>query len=129
MREKMTDALLSAAIKSIEELEALVGMVKHYNADDNASRGAISSSLRRIADLFDRLTLFENDLLVIKRRLRGMLSSDPDKTPRAVSVRDLNAVEGETRLEPVEDPPHRIQTRPGFGVLSSKPPLPKKTPP
>lgn len=128
MREKMVDALIGATIKTVEELEALVSMVKHYTSDDNSSRGAVVSSLRRIADLFDRLTLLENDLVVIKRRLRGSLSTDPDKTPRAASVRDFVAVEpkDETRLEPVEDQERRIHTRPGIGV--SKPPLPKKTP-
>jgi len=52
-----------------------------------------------------------------------MLSSDPDKTPRAVSIRELQAVtpESEKRFEPVEED-YRKQTRPGIGV-----PLPKKT--
>jgi len=125
MREKMIDTLIGATIKTVEEIEALLSMVKHYTSE-NSSSGAISSSLRRVADLFDRLTLLENDLVVIKRRLRSSLSSDPDKTPRAVSVRDLTAVEIDTRLEPVEDLERRIHTRPGIGV--SKPPLPKKTP-
>jgi hypothetical protein len=128
MREKMIDTLIGATIKTVEEIEALLSMVKHYTSE-NSSSGAISSSLRRVADLFDRLSLLENDLVVIKRRLRSSLSSDPDKTPRAVSVRDFVAVtpETETRYEAVEDQERRINTRPGIGVVS-KPPLPKKTP-
>lgn len=122
----MVDALIGATIKTVEEIEALLSMVKHYTNDDNSSRGAVASALRRVADLFDRITLLENDLVVIKRRLRGSLSTDPDKTPRAVSVRDFIAVtpDEDTRLEPVEDMERRIHTRPGLGM--SKPPLPKK---
>jgi hypothetical protein len=120
MREKATDALLGAMIKSTEELEALVAMLEYLNSSDGPK---LSSKLRESADLLDRLPLLANDLRTIKRRLRGMLSSDPDKTPRAVSIRELQAVipEGEKRFEPVEED-YRKQTRPGIGV-----PLPKKT--
>ena len=128
MRDKAADALLGAAIKCIEELEALVVMLENVNTDDGPGR--LVSKLREIANLFDKLPLLSNDLNVIKRRLRGMLSSDPEKTPKAVSLRDFPAVtpEAETKLyEPVEDRDRRIHTRPGIGVVS-KPPLPKKTP-
>lgn len=125
MREKMSDALLGAAIKSIEELEALVSMLESFNTTEGSNRVLVSSKLREIADLLDRLPLMANDLGVIKKRLRGMLSSDPDKTPRAISVKDIPAVtlevEGETRLVPVEDVPPRKSTYRGLGI-----PLPKK---
>jgi hypothetical protein len=123
MRDKAADALLGAAIKTVEELEGLVAMLENVNTDEGPK---LTSKIREIADLLDRLPLLANDLMTIKRRLRGMLSSDPEKTPRAVSVRDFVAVnpEEETRLEPVEDRERRIQTRPGLGI-----PLPKKTPP
>lgn len=126
MRDKSADALLGAAIKSIEELEALVVMLENVNSDDGP--GKLVSKLREIANLFDKLPLLANDLSVIKRRLRGMLSSDPEKTPKAVSIRDFVAVtpETETKYEPVEERERRIHTRPGIGT--SKPPLPKKTP-
>lgn len=126
MREKAADALLASAIKSIEELEALVVMLENVNVDQGP--GKLTSKLREIADLFDKLPFLANDLNTVKRRLRGMLSTDPEKTPRAVSVRDFVAVtpEPETTLAQVENPERRIHTRPGLGM--SKPPLPKKTP-
>ena len=117
-QEKMTDALLGSAIKTIEELEALVVMIGSVNTEKQDS---LSSKLREIASLFDRLPLLESDLNVIKRRLRSMLSSDPDKTPRAISVTDLQAVESEKRFEPVEEKERRHPTYRGIRV-----PLPKK---
>jgi hypothetical protein len=121
MREKATDALLSAAIKSIEELEAIVVMIGTVNK--SAPEVALSSKLREIAGMLDQLSLLESDLNVIKKRLRGMLSTDPDKTPRAISVKDLQAVtpETETKFVSVEDPPGRRPTYRGLGIS-----LPKK---
>lgn len=122
MREKArTDALLGAAIKTVEELEALVSMLGAFGAEDERPRRvSLSSELREIAGLFDRLPMLQNDLRVIKKSLRGMLSSDPDKTPRAVSIRELQAVTEDTRFESVEEE-RRKQTTPGLGI-----PLPKK---
>lgn len=123
-REKMTDALLGAAIKSIEEIEALVSMLQNVNNDEGPR---LSSKIREIADLLDKLPLLANDLNTVKRGLRKLLSSDPDKTPRAISVTDLVAVtpDAETKFEAVEERERRIssrtQTRPGLGI-----PLPKK---
>jgi hypothetical protein len=128
-KEAVLDALISATIKTVEELEALVSMIDSASSEE----GTTASKLRAIANLLDRLPLAANDLMVIKRRLRGALSSDPDKTPRAISVKDMEAVvasekatppEG-TRFTPVEDQARglnrRTETRPGIGI-----PLPKK---
>jgi hypothetical protein len=117
----MLDTLLGAAIKTVEELEALVSMLGSFVVEEGAKRVLVSSKLREIADLLDRLPLAQNDLGVIKRRLRGLLSTDPDKTPRAISVKDLPVVtpdHGETRFEPVEEPRRSSAVR---GI-----PLPKK---
>lgn len=128
-KEAALDALIGSTIKTVEELEALISMVESASSEE----GTTASKLRAIANLLDRLPFLANDLIVIKRRLRGALSSDPDKTPKAASVKDFPAVsendkvtppEG-TRLEPVEDPVRgirsRTETRPGLGI-----PLPKK---
>jgi hypothetical protein len=129
MREKV-DILLSSAIKDLEELEGLVSMLESVNNDEGPR---LASKIREIADLLDRLPLIANDFSTIKRRLRGMLSTDPDKTPRAVSVRDFPAVQphADARYEAVEDKERqlepRAQTHRGLGA--SKPPLPKRTPP
>lgn len=118
------DALIGATIKTVEELEGLVSMLGAFGAeeDDKPRRISLATELREIAALFDKLPMLENDLRVIKRRLRASLSTDPDKTPRAISIKDLRAVTvtEETRFEPVEEP-RRPQTKPGLGI-----PLPKK---
>lgn len=117
-----TDALLGSAIKTVEELEALVSMLGGFGSDDDRPRRiSIASELREIAGLFDRLPLLENDLRVIKKGLRALLSTDPDKTPRAISIKDLQAATAEeTRFESVDEP-RRPQTKPGLGI-----PLPRK---
>lgn len=117
--QSKADALIGAIIKVVEELEALVVMLENVNADDGPVK--LTSKLREIANLFDKLPLLANDLVVVKRRLRGMLSSDPDKTPRAASVKDFAAVtpELETRFEPVEEE-RRTRTQPGLGIPRPK---------
>ena len=123
MQEKQIDALLGAAIKTVEELEAIVSMLGAFgDSAEGPLRISLAAALREIAGLLDRLPLAANDLVVIKRRLRGMLSIDPEKTPRPVSLRDLEAVRpgDETRYSTVEEE-RRRQTRPGIGI-----PLPKK---
>ena len=125
MREKKVDALLGAAIKSVEEVEALVSMLVSVNNDPDPF--TLTSKLREVANLLDKLPLLQNDLLTIKRGLRRMLSIDPDKTPRPISLTEIAAAtpETETKFEPVEERERRIssrtQTRPGLGI-----PLPKK---
>lgn len=117
------DALIAATIKTVEELEGLVSMLGAFGADedDKPRRISLATELREIAGLFDKLPMLENDLRVIKRRLRASLSTDPDKTPRAISIKDLQAVAPEdTRFEPVEEE-RRRQTKPGLGI-----PLPKR---
>lgn len=116
MREKTADALLASAIKDIEELEALVVMLENINIDTGPTK--LASKFREMANLFDRLPLIANDFAVIKRRLRGMLSSDPDRTPKAVSLRDFAAVEVDGRESTDEK---RRETQRGLGI-----PLPKK---
>jgi len=134
MREKVTDALLGAIIKNIEELEALVSMLGAFGDDkgDTPRRLSLASELREISNLLDKLPLLANDLVVIKRRVRAQLSTDPDKTPRAVSVRDFVAVEphADAKYEAVEDRERRLEPRSQThrGMGAQKPPLPKKTP-
>lgn len=117
------DALIGAAIKTVEELEGLVSMLGAFGSgseEERPRRASLSAELREAAALFDGLPLLANDLGVIKRRLRALLSTDPDKTPRAISIRELQAVTEETRFQPVEED-RRRQTTPGLGI-----PMPKK---
>ena len=123
MREKSPDALIAAAIRTTEELQALVSMLENLNTDDSQTK--LVSKLRDIANLFDKLPLLSNDLVVIKRRLRKMMTIDPEATPRPVSLKDLNAVsvmpEPEKKRYEAVDQEYRTRTQPGLGI-----PLPKK---
>jgi len=102
MKDKAVDALLWAAIKAIGELEGMLALL---------DRAGIVKKLREVLDLLDSLPTIENDLAIVKNRLRQMLSSDPDKTPKAISIKDMEAVEP------------RPTTMKGLSVA---PPLPKK---
>lgn len=127
MREaQQLDAHIAAAIKVVEELEAIVSMLGAFgDKDDGPLRISLAAALREIAALLDRLPLAANDLVVIKRRLRALMTIDPEKTPRPVSLRDLEAVrpEDETKYSSVEEERResRTQTRPGLGI-----PMPKR---
>lgn len=82
MRVEEADALLKDAIKLIEELERLVGLISGLDAA--AKRPAlISHCLREIASILDSLPFLIGELYTIKKSLRDMLSTDPDKTPPA----------------------------------------------
>lgn len=121
MRDKAADALIAAAIKAVEELQGLVVMLENVNVDDGTK---LVSKLREVANLFDRLPLLANDLVTIKKRLRKMLTIDPDATPRPVSLSDLAATSlppEREKFTPIVEEPFRRETRPGIGI-----PLPKK---
>lgn len=79
------DALLATAIQTVEQLEALVFMLQNLNGVED-THATVADELRSLADLLDQLPTFESDLRNIKIALRGMLSSDPDKTPRAFKL-------------------------------------------
>ena len=123
MRDKSIDAHIAAIIRTAEELQALVVMLENVNADDGTK---LVSKLREVANLFDRLPLLSNDLVTIKKRLRKMLTIDPDATPRPVSLSDLAATSlppEREKFKPIVEEPFRRETRPGLGI-----PLPKKEP-
>ena len=66
------DAVLKLADKALQELQGLLSIV---------DREELVKKLRSLADLFDRLPMLENDVTVLRSRIRGMMSSDPDRTP------------------------------------------------
>jgi hypothetical protein len=76
------DATILAAIATIEELEVVLATV---------DRETVSKRLRELLEVVESLPFLENDLRIFKRRLRERLKNDPDKTPRPVSVTDLEA--------------------------------------
>lgn len=131
MREKEADALVGAAISTVEQLEALIAMIRALNGGVGAKNSNVSTLLRELASMLDGLDLLENDLRVIKKRLRGMLSSDPDKTPRAMNLKELPSTPStadETRFSAVEERARafsRKPTQPGIGSPGGPPPLPR----
>ncbi len=108
-----TDALLSSAIAEIEKLEALVSMLSSYD-DKEKRRAPISQELRAMAELLERLPALAHDLANTKRMLRGMLTIDPEQTPRPLAFRRSDP---DTRLSNVEERERtwRDATRPGIG--------------
>lgn len=135
MREQEAiDVLLGAGIKVVEELEGLLSMVDALNSGGGKDRVPVATALREISSLFDRLPLLQNDLRVIKKRMRKMLSIDPDKTPTGSLFRDTTAKISsptassleDTKFEPVEEAQGawRKPTRPGIGAPGGPPPLP-----
>lgn len=120
------DALIGAAIKAVEEFEALLSMASGLTAEKKRP-ALISETLREIAGIIDSLPLMAGDLYTIKKRLREMLSIDPDKTPPAMNLRPPPFEE--TTFSPVEDRQRafRGSTRPGIGLAGlGPPPLPRK---
>lgn len=114
------DALLGAAIQTVERLEALIVMINVSGNAGSATRTQtpVSTQLREIAALLDSLPLLQNDLATIKKHFRKLLSTDPDKTPRGMRVQDLQSSPGaETSFAPVEEKTRQFRqpTRPGLG--------------
>jgi hypothetical protein len=66
------DAVLKLADKALQEFQGLLSIT---------DRAGVVKKLRSLADLFERMPLLENDITTLRARLRGMMSSDPDRTP------------------------------------------------
>jgi hypothetical protein len=67
-----SDATIKAGLKAIEELQGLLKLL---------DRPGTIARLKEVVATLESLPLLEQDLVVLANRLRGMLSSDPDKTP------------------------------------------------
>lgn len=66
------DAVLKLADKALQEFQGLLAITD--------LRG-LALRLRGLADLFERFPMLDNDISTLRSRLRGMMSSDPDRTP------------------------------------------------
>ncbi len=82
------DAILKLADKALAELQALL---------DLFDRAGTVKRLRDIADRFDRLPHLENDISLLRARLRTMMSSDPDRTPVTGISSEMAAVRDRSR--------------------------------
>jgi len=84
MRDRgVFDDLVRAAEKAVSEAETLLGLF---------DRAGIVKTLRTLADALDRLPMLQNDLHMVRARLRAMQASDPDKTPRVGISTQIAAV-------------------------------------
>jgi hypothetical protein len=82
------DAILKLADKALAELQALL---------DLFDRAGTVKRLRDIADRFDRLPHLENDISLLRARLRTMMSTDPDRTPVTGISSEMAAVRDKSR--------------------------------
>jgi hypothetical protein len=82
------DATLKLADKALGEIQALL---------DLFDRPGTIKRLRDIADRFDRLPHLENDIGLLRSRIRSMMSSDPDRTPVTGISSEIAAVRARSR--------------------------------
>lgn len=66
------DAVLKLADKALQEFQGLLAITDLQG---------LAKRLRMLADLFERFPMLDNDISMLRSRLRGMMSSDPDRTP------------------------------------------------
>lgn len=77
------EAVLRLADKALGEFQALLMIL---------DRVSLVKRLREVADVFDKLPMLENDVTALRNRLRGMMQSDPDRTPVTGISREMAAV-------------------------------------
>lgn len=78
------DAILRLADKALQEIQALLAIT---------DRAGLVKKLRNVADFFDRLPMLENDVSILRARIRSMMTSDPDRTP----VTGMNSLRDKSR--------------------------------
>jgi hypothetical protein len=86
------DAVLKLADKALQEFQGLLAITD--------LRG-LALRLRGLADLFERFPMLDNDISVLRSRLRGMMSSDPDRTPVTGISSQMAAVREKTSQAPI----------------------------
>lgn len=82
------EAVLRLADKALGEFQALLTIL---------DRASVVKKLRELADVFDKLPMLENDVTALRNRLRGMMQSDPDRTPVNGISTEMAAVRAQTR--------------------------------
>ncbi len=82
------DAVLKMADKALGEFQVLLVIL---------DRASLVRKLRDIADVFDKLPTLENDVTTLRNRLRGMMLSDPNRTPVTGISTEIAAVRVQTR--------------------------------
>ncbi len=104
------DAILKAADKALLEFQGILAI---------ADRTVVVQKLRELADFFDRLPMLDNDISSLRARIRGLMSSDPDRTPATGISSQMAAVRDKTRgmtepggIIPRPDPVRVLPQRP-----------------
>jgi hypothetical protein len=104
------DAVLKLADKALQEFQGLLAITD--------LQGTVKK-LRLLADLFERFPMLDNDISLLRSRIRGMMSSDPDQTPvTGISTR-MAAMRGFTKPGGIE----RSLTPPPAGSRPVPPPI------
>lgn len=104
------DAVLKLADKALLEFQGILAI---------ADRIVVVQKLRELADFFDRLPMLDNDIASLRARLRGLMSTDPDRTPVTGISSQMAAVRDKTRgmtapggVIPRPDPVRVLPSRP-----------------
>ncbi len=104
------DAVLKLADKALQEFQGILAI---------ADRAVVVQKLRELADFFDRLPMLDNDIASLRARLRGLMSSDPDRTPVTGISTQMAAVRAKERglttpggAIPLPDPVRVLPSRP-----------------
>lgn len=85
------DAVLKLADKALQEFQGLLAITDLQG---------VVKRLRTLADLFERFPMLDNDISLLRSRLRGMMSSDPDRTPVTGISSQMAAQRGPPSLTP-----------------------------
>jgi hypothetical protein len=112
------DAVLKLADKALQEFQGLLAITD--------LQGTVKK-LRLLADLFERFPMLDNDISLLRSRIRGMMSSDPDQTPVTGISTKMAALRGFTNPGGFERPIAKMTPVP-VKVTPAPIPLPDKKP-
>jgi hypothetical protein len=82
------DAVLRLADKALQEFQGLLAIT---------DLEGVVKKLRNLADLFARFPMLDNDISLLRSRIRGMMSTDPDQTPVTGISAQMAAMRGLTK--------------------------------
>lgn len=115
------EAVLKLADKALSEVQAILAIF---------DRAGTVKRLRDIVDLFDRLPHLENDISILRSRIRSMMSSDPDQTPVTGISAEMAAIRDKSRglTAPggFTPPPPAVRVLPARPIARSDPKDPQK---
>jgi hypothetical protein len=87
------DAVLKMADKALQEFQGLLAITDLQG---------VVKKLRMLAELFERFPMLDNDISLLRSRIRGMMSTDPDQTPVTGISTQMAAMRGFTKPGGIE---------------------------